>query len=231
MTDKTGPLAISIHALREEGDKKQLDMYRADMISIHALREEGDHVLHPAIFQFIQFLSTPSARRATGASAPVRAGCAISIHALREEGDIMDTKLEELTRISIHALREEGDAWGGKTIKSYKEFLSTPSARRATCPRSPARSRSSPISIHALREEGDLIDQAATALKAQFLSTPSARRATSGRDAGRAGGGISIHALREEGDAPSGLGAFSLQQISIHALREEGDCGCLCRKM
>ena len=37
-------LVISIHALREEGDKKRypLEMYYTG-ISIHALREEGDH--------------------------------------------------------------------------------------------------------------------------------------------------------------------------------------------
>ena len=55
-------------------------------ISIHALREEGD--LHSR-FRIIPqiFLSTPSARRATifPQRADIRAG--ISIHALREEGD------------------------------------------------------------------------------------------------------------------------------------------------
>ena len=55
------------------------------------------------------FLSTPSARRATG---PVRVG------------DLSDI-------ISIHALREEGDPEElGRRIEA--EFLSTPSARRAT---------------------------------------------------------------------------------------------------
>ena len=34
---------ISIHALREEGDRPgTLKKYQAEMISIHALREEGD---------------------------------------------------------------------------------------------------------------------------------------------------------------------------------------------
>ena len=56
-------------------------------ISIHALREEGDYSLTTAREQPYQFLSTPSARRATrlfdGLSEPFY----ISIHALREEGD------------------------------------------------------------------------------------------------------------------------------------------------
>ena len=57
-----------------------------------------------------EFLSTPSARRATE---DYNNGCqfeAISIHALREEGDLHLLDLcagHEL--ISIHALREEGD--------------------------------------------------------------------------------------------------------------------------
>ena len=36
-----------------------------DFISIHALREEGDLKVSKTPFQFILFLSTPSARRAT----------------------------------------------------------------------------------------------------------------------------------------------------------------------
>ena len=108
------------------------------------------------------------------------------------------------------------------TCSSGTIFLSTPSARRATCCRPPARGLS-PISIHALREEGDPQDhdhnqrgrhfyprpprggrQACIftrTITSLFLSTPSARRAT--RDAGRSDPvrQISIHALREEGDA------------------------------
>ena len=33
---------ISIHALREEGDKQKIQRIRDVAISIHALREEGD---------------------------------------------------------------------------------------------------------------------------------------------------------------------------------------------
>ena len=58
-----------------------------------------------------EFLSTPSARRATSALAGVLVGVVlISIHALREEGDPEHKHLDDLFRaISIHALREEGD--------------------------------------------------------------------------------------------------------------------------
>ena len=82
-----------------------------------------------------------------------------------------------LPDISIHALREEGDLAGFVDLSGYVEFLSTPSARRAT------RSFELPvklsnISIHALREEGDDFYPAERTCKSKFLSTPSARRAT-----------------------------------------------------
>ena len=59
----------------------------------------------------MQFLSTPSVRRATPESEAEVIANVISIHALREEGD-PDNPLDERRQlvISIHALREEGDA-------------------------------------------------------------------------------------------------------------------------
>ena len=108
----------------------------------------------------ILFLSTPSARRATSATAPAHsrrpyfyprpprggrpanpAGCTrgeqrISIHALREEGDIYDVRNPlKLRQISIHALREEGDMF----LDEFDHIIK--------------------ISIHALREEGDHFPQ------------------------------------------------------------------------
>ena len=56
--------------------------------------------------------------------------------------------------ISIHALREEGDDDRGVEIPSHTEFLSTPSARRAT-QLDDTKTATEVISIHALREEGD----------------------------------------------------------------------------
>ena len=78
-------------------------------------------------------------------------------------------------------------------------FLSTPSARRATCSTATA----SPFS--------------------RFLSTPSARRATVAADKVAHVFIISIHALREEGDKANARHSISGHRISIHALREEGD--------
>ena len=103
-------LSISIHALREEGDPKVLYPICISMISIHALREEGDYSLPTAREQPYQFLSTPSARRATLA---------------------LFRRFRRVP-ISIHALREEGDPITKPCSSKLLVFLSTPSARRAT---------------------------------------------------------------------------------------------------
>ena len=104
--------------------------------------------------------------------------------------------------ISIHALREEGDDQRVSHEPICPAFLSTPSARRATCCTHLRRIRCR-ISIHALREEGDVV------WLGLFGVT----------------GDISIHALREEGDAEVAYHIHAVV-ISIHALREEGDRGC-----
>ena len=57
---------ISIHALREEGDANIGEQAILNKISIHALREEGDQGNTAALSVTTIFLSTPSARRATG---------------------------------------------------------------------------------------------------------------------------------------------------------------------
>ena len=102
-----------------------------------------------------RFLSTPSARRATGIHSPSKLFRDISIHALREEGDgLAAFGLDLRVVISIHALREEGDQWTDRELEALEKFLSTPSARRATS-KAPAKHAEDEISIHALREEGD----------------------------------------------------------------------------
>ena len=132
--------------------------------------------------------------------------------------------LNGLQLISIHALREEGDATSATTRWTHLQFLSTPSARRATRHASRSQARRG-ISIHALREEGDLAGGAGEFLRVGFLSTPSARRATTDRRRQKPVLQISIHALREEGDFP-GDHVKVRGNISIHALREEGDPPC-----
>ena len=81
-------MEISIHALREEGDRSVGHAQPHGAISIHALREEGDEVIVKGHAVEFQFLSTPSARRATHCEPLPVFGVYISIHALREEGDV-----------------------------------------------------------------------------------------------------------------------------------------------
>ena len=196
-------------------------------ISIHALREEGDTAAPVAAAAVSQFLSTPSARRATLKLGAVRPAGNISIHALREEGDAQSRDgLCAGCDISIHALREEGDKLLPMlyepdvdiSIHALREEGDPASCRRATqntyfYPRPPRGGRRT-----STRDFGVLL---------LFLSTPSARRATSASpmpvkmlflflstpSARRATGVwlddngiflISIHALREEGDQHNG---------------------------
>ena len=127
---------------------------RCKPISIHALREEGDPRLYGILVVHIEFLSTPSARRATTRPAKLPPSTPISIHALREEGDAKAELARLRIRISIHALREEGDLDAVDRATATIQFLSTPSARRATLFSFHIHPLSE-ISIHALREEGD----------------------------------------------------------------------------
>ena len=251
-------------ARRATGRRRYAGDFRP--ISIHALREEGDLAsCLIASFSFL-FLSTPSARRATVSTADKKAPPKFlsTPSARRATGRSFEVAL--LSGISIHALREEGDAvsfspplhpadfyprpprGGRRSAHSSNtlpvQFLSTPSARRATDKPS-VEELFIQISIHALREEGDQRDFFSHHSAPRFLSTPSARRATSPLYPAPSIRAISIHALREEGDSecwtearpdqnfyprpPRGgrlaifmhnAGSFN---ISIHALREEGD--------
>ena len=169
--------AISIHALREEGDSA-FYIKSTDASDFYPRPPRGgrpDAFFHGVGVQ--RFLSTPSARRAT----------------------ITDRAVRYLQTISIHALREEGDVCAIYDISELISFLSTPSARRAT-ERSGPQEAQEAISIHALREEGDLRRQhrRPAGLKISIHAL---------REEGDAEFAvlhqvteISIHALREEGD-------------------------------
>ena len=79
-------------------------------ISIHALREEGDFSSSVNSGDKWHFYPRPprgGRRRGGGLLAD---GHGISIHALREEGDRLPARGHQGRTISIHALREEGDA-------------------------------------------------------------------------------------------------------------------------
>ena len=168
---------ISIHALREEGDQKG-EPITIPLNDFYPRPPRGGRPsASPSTARRSGFLSTPSARRATSELPQLALVGAISIHALREKGDV---------RLSVPRICEVDfyprPPRGGRHIKKAQEpdnvqFLSTPSARRATKPMRGVLCIQN-ISIHALREEGDF------PLLSAYLS----------------GWWISIHALREEGD-------------------------------
>ena len=172
-------IQISIHALREEGDRDVRGVADLQQISIHALREEGDWWARINGFAIREdFYPRPPRGGRPPACISSHSGQQISIHALREEGDAV-TPVKDIVEalISIHALREEGDI-DERQLAGNKQ-----------------------ISIHALREEGDNVRLRSANRGNAFLSTPSARRATSWAKPDYIPTQISIHALREEGDA------------------------------
>ena len=102
--------------------------------------------------------------------------------------------------ISIHALREEGDCCNGVRWKQSTQFLSTPSARRATC-------KAGVLSLS----------------KYYFYPRPP-------RGGRRPAAHLRLHRWRyfyprpPRGGRQVGLGVRTPRIIiSIHALREEGD--------
>ena len=89
-------------------------------ISIHALRVEGDSKLRKTVYQHDVFLSTPSGWRATLQKSRQKQNIFISIHALRVEGDrTKEGQDVESFRISIHALRVEGDRQIGVDVEKW----------------------------------------------------------------------------------------------------------------
>ena len=103
--------AISIHALREEGDLASFnEMHKTNLfLSTPSARRATDYRL-VRLAKFDEFLSTPSARRATWAEMP----------ASRRVGVFLSTP----------SARRATDNIGNDFMCSI--FLSTPSARRAT---------------------------------------------------------------------------------------------------
>ena len=214
--------AISIHALRGEGDDELSSMSSIKYISIHALRGEGD--------------KNPSRLS--------RMPGVISIHALRGEGDLQAIATRVSTGdISIHALRGEGDGccagnlcenrdfnprppWGGRLVESDNpyavRFISIHALRGEGDTDTFGAASRRVISIHALRGEGDRVEGGRSQAHKDFNPRPP----WGGRPLPQSWytrlSSISIHALRGEGDHGDitfggGTG------ISIHALRGEGD--------
>ena len=126
-----------------------------EKISIHALREEGDWGIISMHSKSVQFLSTPSARRAT-ATAGIGSTGGYNFYPRPPRGGRPGFVLLDMIACYFYPRPPRG----GRPVFPNAElylllFLSTPSARRAT--RRTTRSRTP---------------------AGRFLSTPSARRAT-----------------------------------------------------
>ena len=87
-TTANAPADISIHALREEGDKQQQCNYRPKRNFNPRPPRGGRQGAHALLYLSRRFQSTPSARRATQFQDCYHVVIDISIHALREEGDL-----------------------------------------------------------------------------------------------------------------------------------------------
>ena len=169
---------ISIHALREEGDRWILLRLRCSRISIHALREEGDI-------------------DAVGVGG---LGQLISIHALREEGDARSSASPAFQQ-NFYPRPPRGGRHG--VVWQWRDLHNFyPRPPRGGRPCSPLADKTvQPISIHALREEGDSRAALVNSLTDDFYPRPprGGRRQKGGETVKKKK--ISIHALREEGDA------------------------------
>ena len=214
-------------------------------ISIHALREEGDKILAINPHTVKHFYPRPP-RGGRPLHPDVYAECSSNFYPRPPRGGRPISAYSRSHPEYFYPRPPRGGRHGTMPASVYRfTFLSTPSARRATTapcqrrciashfyPRPPRGGRlhglkcgqqKTVISIHALREEGDCCQ-----------AIPS-----------RSPPIISIHALREEGDSifipvrcshsyfyprpPRGgrlskdFPRSSPKLISIHALREEGD--------
>ena len=175
-------------------------LFRAAFISIHALREEGDGYTQVGNLTKAQFLSTPSARRAT----EPKQRNAVQLQNFyprppRGGRPPVGTLEGVYGRISIHALREEGDPSTSCVRLSKFNFY----------PRPPRGGRQSLL--------------ATASFCCSFLSTPSARRATSRPPWCRYSAGYFYPRPPRGGRPNTFFSKDNKLPISIHALREEGD--------
>ena len=238
---------ISIHALREEGDAASSEKERPNFfISIHALREEGDAGVNRIFLDIAQFLSTPSARRATWSSGsmmgamsdfyprPPRGGRPASAAATVASLEFLSTPSARrattfhlfITLVTSYFYPRPprgGRRWQRPRSTLTLKFLSTPSARRATKPQ--RRQAWRLVYFYPRPPRGGRHGyEEQTSYDKIFLSTPSARRATATFAA-------AVQDLEKFLSTPSARRAtcacnvvqIQLDKISIHALREEGD--------
>ena len=214
--------AISIHALRVEGDNTLKSQYYTLLNFYPRPPGGGRHRFYSRDFHWqldfyprppgggrrlnlqkrqpsFRFLSTPSGWRATRQCAEWILFAVISIHALRVEGDVRSKNALQPLVISIHALRVEGDFSFCHCTTSYYYFY----------PRPPGGGRRKRDNIRPARQN--------------FYPRPPGGGRLQKFFCHRISSLISIHALRVEGDLQKFFCHRISSLISIHALRVEGD--------
>ena len=214
---------ISIHALREEGDVYTPESIKGAKEDFYPRPPRGGRQcaqVSGAIDTQV-FLSTPSARRAT-VEATLDGLTQYDFYPRPPRGG--RPKINHQKPFGFYFYPRPPRGGRPKALESasrYAEFLSTPSARRATlafrCGIIPDL-----ISIHALREEGDTSCTASHKMSRLFLSTPSARRATTW-DGSLGADGLFLSTPSARRATWRQYDELSEKMISIHALREEGD--------
>ena len=142
----------------------------AEFLSTPSARRATSYTAESSIID-VGFLSTPSARRATG---PVTSSLTRAVFLSTPSARRATTaggKTAEEQEISIHALREEGDNLALRLRRRVKNFYPRP-------PRGGRRTGhavqlvSEVISIHALREEGDAVSFSPPLHPADFYPRP-----------------------------------------------------------
>ena len=202
MAQKLGELIdeISIHALREEGDATARPSYPRENHFYPRPPQGGRRIRYAPISVGKEFLSTPSARRAT-----------VDADGVVDWTDkfLSTPSARRATAGAIPEIHRRYDFYprpprGGRRLFKTRplylhQFLSTPSARRAT--RGPLLAREVfHISIHALREEGDSFRLRFRCTGRNFYPRPPRGGRPDAQRLSLTEARISIHALREEGD-------------------------------
>ena len=119
----------------------QLGQLSVLAISIHALREEGDLEDETVDVSGKIFQSTPSARRATATTGGVTATCkAFQSTPSARRATLYHLHFVRWVDISIHALREEGDLVRAGRFHGVRHFNPRPprGGRPSPCQRPPA---------------------------------------------------------------------------------------------
>ena len=145
---------ISIHALREEGDRPA-SITTAGANNFYPRPPRGGRPGHVKLVDHdSDFYPRPPRGGRRHRPCPDCGAFRISIHALREEGDAGPTVVPPTTMISIHALREEGDQLSHHSPSMTANFYPRPPRGGRRCYATHVCVQFI-ISIHALREEGD----------------------------------------------------------------------------